>query len=132
MKRLLTGFGIAALLLAGCSSIEKDKRANGLQAATNGYQAALRWGYYDTALAFLDPKTPPPQIDFKGLRLTGYDVVQSLRMPDKANALQTVLIEYLYEDRQVVKQLTDQQRWRWDEAHKAWFLQSGLPKFETR
>ncbi|WP_242445599.1 hypothetical protein [Chromatium okenii] len=132
MKILLTCLGIAALLLAGCSTVEKDKRANALQAATNGYQAALRWGYYDTALAFLDPQTPPPTINFKGLRLTGYDVMQSLRMPDKATALQTVSIEYLYEDRQVVKQLTDQQRWRWDAAHHAWFLQSGLPKFETR
>jgi len=132
VKTLLTIVGMTALLLAGCGTIEKDKRANGLQAATNGYQAALRWGYYDTALAFLDPKTPPPTVNFKGLRLTGYDVVQSLRMPNKSNALQTVAIEYLYEDQQVVKQLTDQQRWRWDDAHKAWFLQSGLPKFETR
>lgn len=131
MKSYFTLIGISALLLVSCSTIEKDKRANGLQAATNGYQAALRWGYYDTALAFLDSKMPLPTVNFKGLRLTGYDVVQSLRMPNKANALQTVAIEYLYEDRQIVKQLIDQQHWHWDAARKAWFLQSGLPKFES-
>lgn len=124
---------LASLLLAGCGAVEKDKRAVGLQAATNGYQSALRWGYYETAYGFVHPdlrkgKTLDPL--FEGLRLTGYDVAQPLTMQDKDSATQTVMIEYLYEDRQVVKRFSDRQLWRWDEKLDSWWLQSGLPKFE--
>ncbi len=125
---------LTTTLLAGCGSIEQDKRANHLQARTNEYQSALRWGYYDMAASFLQPGTHPDQSSttrFQGLRLTGYDVVQPLRLHDATTAVQTVLIDYLYEEQQVVKQLVDQQRWRWDGTRSAWFLASGLPKFVT-
>lgn len=124
---------LAALLLSGCGAVEKDKRAIGLQAATNGYQSALRWGYYETAYGFVHPdlrKGKPLDAVFDRLRLTGYDIAQPLTMPDKDSATQTVVIEYLYEDRQVVRQLSDRQLWRWDEKLGSWWLHSGLPKFD--
>ncbi len=124
---------LASLLLIGCGAVEKDKRALGLQAATNAYQSALRWGYYETAYGFVHPdlrKNKPLDARFDGLRLTGYDVVQPPTMQDENSATQIVTIEYLYEDRQVVKRLSDRQLWRWDEKLNSWWLQSGLPNFE--
>ncbi len=132
MARLLCAVAVFCVL-AGCSAVEKDKRAVSLQAATNGYQSALRWGYYETAYNFLHPdlrKDKPPEDLFSGLRVTGYDVVQPLMMQDRENAIQVVVIDYLHEDRQVVKRLTDRQLWRWDDKLKSWQLQSGLPKFK--
>ena len=120
-------------LVGGCGAVTKDKRAVTLQNATNGYQAALRWGYYENAYGFLAPdirdKTPNPTLK-PGLRLTGYDVIQQPVMLDENKATQIVAIEYLYEDRQVVKRLTDRQLWHWDDAKKTWWLMTGLPKFE--
>lgn len=121
------------VLLAGCGSVKKDKLAIGLQASTNGYQSALRWGYYETAYGFVHPdlrknKTLPPL--FEKLRLTGYDIVQQPTMKDKDTATQIVAIDYLYEDQQVLKHLTDRQLWRWDEKMESWWLQSGLPSFQ--
>lgn len=132
---------LAILLMAtGCGSIKKDKMAVTLQAATHGYQSALRWGYFENAYAFVDPdqrKNTPMPPSLSGLRLTGYDVVQPPGVQkkdddedDSAIATQIVQIEYLYEDRQVVKSLTDRQIWRWDAEKKAWWLTSGLPAFE--
>ncbi len=118
---------------AGCGAVKKDKLAVGLQSATNAYQSALRWGYYETAYGFLHPDArqdkPLPKV-LEGLRLTGYDVVQPPTIQGEETATQIVMIEYLHEDRQIVKQITDRQLWRWDESVQAWRLHSGLPKFE--
>lgn len=109
--------------------------ADSLQNATNGYQTALRWGYYENAYAYIDPKQRRDQslpAVLEGLRLTGYDVIQSptLREGDD-KAIQIVEIEYLHEDRQVVKKLKDRQVWRYDADKKTWWLTSGLPAFKT-
>ena len=122
-------------LLGGCGTIEKDKRALGLQAATAGYQSALRWGYFEIAFGYLHPdqrtgKELPAA--FKDLRVTGYDVAQPpvVTGAGQTDATQTVTIDYLYEDRQVVKTLTDRQVWRFDPKLASWWLASGLPKFK--
>ncbi|MBK1722403.1 hypothetical protein CKO23_09110 [Thiocystis violacea] len=125
---------VALAAIAGCSPVKKDKMAVTLQNATNAYQSALRWGYFENAFGFVDPakrqdKDMPEALE--DIRLTGYDVVQAPVMKEDSNtALQIVKIEYLHQDRQVVKTLTDRQLWRYDEAEKKWWLESGLPKFE--
>jgi len=132
----LSALLVCALLVAaigGCGAVKKDKRAVTLQTATNGYQSALRWGYYETAYGFVTPeirdKTPTPPIK-EGLHLTGYDVIRSPVMTDEKNAVQMVAIDYLYDDQQVVKRLMDRQLWRWDDKKQNWWLMTGLPKFE--
>ncbi|NEX21568.1 hypothetical protein G3480_14825 [Thiorhodococcus mannitoliphagus] len=121
-------------MLSGCGSIKKDKMAVTLQNATNGYQSALRWGYFENAFGFVDPekrKNRELPANLEGIRLTGYDVVQSpIAKKDSNTAMQLVKIEYLHEDKQVVKTLTDRQIWRYDEEEKKWWLESGLPKFD--
>jgi hypothetical protein len=124
---------ITAWLATGCGTIEKDKQTLGLQAATTGYQSALRWGYYETAMGYLHPdlrkgKPVPPEL--AGIRVTGYDVVQPPLVQKPELATQIVDIEYLHEDRQVVRRLTDRQTWRWDKTLDSWWLESGLPNFK--
>jgi hypothetical protein len=135
----MPGFGplLLAVLLTGlsgvgCAVVEKDRRALALQAATNGYQSALRWGYYETALGFLHPdqrKSGELPEAFAELRVTGYDVTQPPVVQADDSATQVVVIDYLFEDAQVVKQLTDRQVWRWDAVTNTWWLDSGLPRF---
>jgi hypothetical protein len=52
-------------------------------------------------------------------------------MQDDDTASQIVVIDYLFEDAQVVRRLTDRQVWRWDDQLKSWWLDSGLPRFES-
>jgi hypothetical protein len=121
---------IVLLMLAGCAAVEKDRRAVRLQAATYGYQTALRWGSLETALGFLHPDRRSGQVvpeSFKNLRVIGYEVLQPPIMQADGSATQTVIIDYLFEDTQVVRRVTDRQTWRWDEQVGAWWLDSGLP-----
>jgi len=124
----------AAMVGGGCAMVEKDRRAVGLQAATSGYESALRWGYYETAAGFVHPDQRLgkglPEV-FRDLRITGYEVVQPPVIQADTSATQTIIIDYLFEDTQVVRQLTDRQVWRWDEQVNTWWLQSGLPGFDS-
>jgi type II secretory pathway pseudopilin PulG len=129
---LLLAVLLTSLLGVGCAVVEKDRRALALQAATNGYQSALRWGYYETALGFLHPdqrKSGELPEAFAQLRVTGYDVTQPPVVQPDDSATQVVVIDYLFEDTQVVKHLTDRQVWRWDASTNTWWLDSGLPRF---
>ncbi|NEV62723.1 hypothetical protein [Thiorhodococcus minor] len=134
-RPLLLGLSLLlAATLPACGSVKKDKMAVTLQNATNGYRSALRWGYYENAYGFVDPEKRKDRdlpANLEGIRLTGYDVVQApIAKKDSDTAMQIVNIEYLHEDRQVVKKLTDRQVWRYDEEAKKWWLESGLPTFE--
>jgi hypothetical protein len=125
----------AVLFLAGCATVSGDKRQLALQAATARYDSALRWGYFDTAYAFVQPdlraNKPLPDV-FKDLQVTGYDVVQQPIAPEKdsTTAVQVATIDYIHQDRQVLKRLVDRQVWVWDPKLESWWLKSGLPAFE--
>lgn len=133
--RILRSGGVLlclALIMTGCSAIEKDRRAVGLQAATHGYESAVRWGYLENAFGFLHPDLREGQtlpVNMGGLRVTSYDVIQPPVIQPDGSATQIVIIDYLFEDTQVVKRLTDRQIWRWDETGGGWWLHSGLPQF---
>ncbi|BCU05573.1 hypothetical protein [Allochromatium tepidum] len=133
LKSVVAGV-LAAALLVGCNPVKQDRMTDTLQNATNGYQNALRWGYYENAYGYIHPdrrgETLSPET-LEGLRLTGYDVIQPPVMNAEAEtATQIVAIDYLYEDRQVVKHLKDRQLWRYDAEKKGWWLESGLPAFK--
>jgi hypothetical protein len=131
---LLLAMLIVGPMSAGCSMVERDRRAVALQAATNTYHSALRWGYEGAAFELLHPDARPapehPAL-FSQLRVTGYDVVQRPTLKGDDSATQVVVIDYLFEDNQIVKRLTDRQVWRWDDQTGCWWLQSGLPPFRS-
>ena len=126
---------VFALLSSGCAHVRKEKKTQGLTAATYAYGNALRWGYYDTAWNYLDPvirsRLPPDQLQLKAIRLTGYEVVQPplLVAEDQDQAEQWVQIDYVRQDTQVVRSLTDHQVWRYDEVGSGWRLTSDPPRF---
>jgi len=122
---------VAALLAAGCGSIQKDKKSNALEAALTRYGAALRWGYYDTAYGFVHPakRTMAPE-GMENIQVTGYDVVQPPLQSDESNASQVVRIDYVHVDEQRVRSLTDRQQWRYEPETETWWLYSGVPEFK--
>ena len=132
-SRRVAGVGLfIGIVLTGCASLEKDRRAIGLEAATNAYQSALRWGDFESAMGLLSPELRGddelPQ-NLEDLRITRYEVVQPPLIGADDRATQTVSIEYLFEYNQILRRLTDRQVWRWDEQKNVWWLQSGLPDF---
>ncbi|MEY6431872.1 hypothetical protein ABC977_05545 [Thioalkalicoccus limnaeus] len=133
VKPLATLFLALVILFSGCAKIEQDKKAMAIEASTQAYATALRWGYFETAQGYLHPERRAQGFDANwgnGVRVVGYEVARPLAMSDAVTANQSVLISYLHQDVQRVRTVTDHQIWRYDEATKAWWLDSALPVFE--
>ncbi|MBK5970859.1 hypothetical protein Thiosp_00467 [Thiorhodovibrio litoralis] len=133
-RKLLLLLCLTLLLpLAGCKQVKEERKNRVLESATSGYRQAIRWGYHDAALQFVEPKERPEQLTplLENVRVTGYEVVRSPVIIEEDKAEQIVRIEYVLRDRQRLESLTDRQRWLYDKETSNWWLTSGLPKFKT-
>jgi hypothetical protein len=119
-------------LLSACQTLGERKRAQSLQDTLRSYEASIRWYSGRQAAKFQDPQSTVTDAhsDHANIRVTGYDVVQGPTMLGDLRAVQTALIQYVLRDSQVVKELTDQQVWLYDEAQEKWFLNSPVPEFK--
>jgi hypothetical protein len=124
-----------ASLGGGCGTIKEDTMAQSLYLATKGYRESIRWGYFEAAAGFLHPDERA-DIDFDSLenvRVTGYEVIQpaviSADQSEQRSAVQLVRVDYVLEDEQRLKHLTDRQDWRWDDERSTWWLHTPMPAF---
>ena len=94
LKSVVAG-ALAAAMLAGCNPVKQDRMTDTLQNATNGYQNALRWGYFENAYSYIHPdrrdKALSPET-LEGLRLTGYDVIQSAVIDTEAETATQIAV----------------------------------------
>lgn len=122
---------LAALLCAGCAT---DQRNQALITTLNAYANTLRWGDFQSALQFVDPKVreahPPSALDlarYQQVRVTGYDEGAGA-VPDGENRVrQVVQIGLVNLNTQAERTVIDRQSWRYDPEKKHWWLTSGLP-----
>jgi hypothetical protein len=124
---------LIAALAGGCAAYKDDRRQDALEAATNAYATALRWGYYETAIGYLHPdkrKVVDVPKELVNIHVAGYDVVQPPIPAGENEVAQIVQIDYLHQDVQRMKSLSDRQKWRYDPTTKTWWLYSGLPVFK--
>jgi len=102
-----------------------------MEEALNGYGSAIRWGVFQKAWDFqADKQKPAP--DFKALKnikVTAYDTVFRSVQDEGKTVLQTVEIRYIDNRNLVERDLTDEQRWRFDIEKSRWVLESDFPAF---
>jgi len=137
MKRLTITLLILLItfsLTTGCARVEKEKKNQGLEAATNGYGKSIRWAYYETAYGYLHPSLRNEKLPagLDNVRVTSYEVIQPPVIKDKnqTRAEQMVQIEYVLRDQQVIHKLSDRQDWRYDTETETWWLHTKLPAFK--
>jgi hypothetical protein len=132
MRRLLLPLlAIVAMLCAGCAT---DQRNQALINTLNAYANTMRWGDFQSALQFVDPKVraahPPSPLDlarYQQVRVTGYDEGAGA-VPDGENQVrQVVQIGLVNLNTQAERTVIDRQSWSYDPKTKHWWLESGLP-----
>lgn len=125
---------LAALLglLMGCLSLSERKQADALQEILRNYEAVIRWGSLDQARGFLQTERQSDEVMHtpRDLRVTHYEVVQGPSMLGENRAVQMALVQYVFEDSQVVRELMDRQTWEYDSKGQTWHLVSPLPAFK--
>lgn len=119
-------------LLTGCQTFGERKKSDDLLAVLRDYETAIRWSALEQASHFQQPDQVGATVATtpKDLRVTHYEVVQGPSLVTKDTALQTAVIQYVFEDSQVVHELVDQQTWRYDGEAGRWYLASPLPTFK--
>ena len=125
---------ILVFLLFGCAGIETGKKMTLFDDTARAYLRTLRWGDYESAYAFKKlPGTDDKMPDFKDLsevRISGYNVKQTILSEDKSTILRIVDFQYYRLSNVTVKNLIDRQKWEYDEEANRWYLTSDMPDFK--
>ncbi|MEJ2694620.1 MAG: asparagine synthetase [Candidatus Thiodiazotropha sp.] len=123
---------LSLLLVAGCQSLGERKQADALQEVLRNYEAVIRWGNLDQASHFLRPEAASKALrkPDRELRVTHYEVVQGPSVVEKDKAIQTAVIQYVYVETQVVREIVDRQTWQFDPLEERWYLISSQPRFD--
>ncbi len=117
--------------VSGCQTLTEKRQTDVLVETLKQYEATLRWGAIQQAQSFASQDIPTydPGRN-KDLRIIQYEVVQGPTQVSEDKALQSVMIQYVHETSQSVKELFDQQIWTYDEETEKWSLQSPFPAFK--
>lgn len=132
MRRVLIPLvTVSMLALGGCAT---DKRNDDLTTTLNAYASEVRWGDFNGALKFLDPKEleahPIPALEmarYEQYKVSEYDDGTPPTAGGKFEVKQVVKINLVNVHTQKERVVTDHQTWRYDEVAKHWYLVTGLP-----
>ncbi|MBC6943154.1 MAG: hypothetical protein DWB45_10555 [Xanthomonadales bacterium] len=140
MRRLLRSVPliIALALLAACANQEIRSKQTILNETLRAYAAAIRWGEYEQAVGFIDPKIqaehPVSSLELerlKQVRVSNYDESQPVAV-SADEVRQVVRLDLLNVNTQVARSIVDRRVWKYDKAGKHWWLVSGLPDITQR
>ena len=130
MRILLVGSLV--LLFSGCVSNPSGKDVPpSLWDQVKTYEDTVRWGDVGNLPLFtkVDPDTPILPTKGAGkIRVTAYEA-SPLRRIDDFRWASTAVIDYVRVDRQIVRQLVDNQVWVSDDKGKSWYLATPVPEF---
>jgi len=126
---------LLALSLAACETVETAGRKNQMDFDLKAYGHEVRWGQIEALPSYLRPdmieSQPAVAASPGNIRVTGYEVLVSPHQigEDKNRVAQTVRINYIFRDRQVVRSLIDKQTWEWNADEKKWYRSNPIPVF---
>ncbi len=104
-----------------------------LESQVKTFEGVVRWGALEKMYLFLKPNPDNPikvQPGLDNVRVTGYEIGNPLSRLEDGRWVQTVVIDYVLQDRQIVRQIVDYQVWvRDDEDGKKWYRENSLPQF---
>ncbi len=123
---------ILALMLTGCQSLSERKQSTRLQDVLRNYEGVIRWGTVEQASRFFRPDEGEGMVrkPMEDMRVTHYEVVQGPTLVEDNRAIQIALIQYVFIDSQVVKEIVDQQTWEYVPEEERWYLITPTPDFK--
>lgn len=136
LRRALPRIALVVLMgaIASCNMANaiKPSEAHALDLTLYDFAGSIRWGDFDKAYDFVDPKSKAehPLTDlerarYKQIDVTGYNVVS--RLDGDGTVDQQIQLELVNRNTQVGRSIVYREHWRWDATIKKWWLTSGLP-----
>ena len=131
MRRIVILLLISTVLCA-CASLENRQRETTFDMATSTYGKAIRWSDFEAANKWrsTDEKQTAQPLPAKDIRVTSYKTVRVTPTADGNEIALTVQITYYHNDVMTLKDVTDQQVWKYDADKQTWHITTALPKFK--
>ena len=133
MKRIIVLL-LTAVLLQGCAAIDDSKKTISLDQSLYYYESAMRWADFTAADSLRRyegapaPATDPAKL--QRIKITGYDVLNTVPSDDESSVYITVRISYYDEDNLKLTSVTDNQVWQYDAGKNVWYISTPLPVFK--
>jgi hypothetical protein len=120
------------LLMMGCQSLAERQQTTQLQDILRNYEGVIRWGTIDQIRPFYRSEDSEGMLNnpVAKMRVTHYEVVQGPTVIEENRAIQTAVIQYVFVESQVVRELVDQQVWEYEAEDERWYLISPSPDFK--
>lgn len=131
MRKLILLFLVVAV--AGCQTLEERHKQKTFDRTLYEYQGTVRWGYLEQLYGFLQPELSENSVipdNLRNVRVTGYDLIRPPTQVDEHIFTQTVIIRFVFVDRQVEKQITDKQLWEYNPESESWARANPIPEFK--
>ena len=132
LPRIAVASLLAAITACNLGNSIKPSQGHALDLALYDFASAVRWGDFDKAYDFVDPKTkiahPLTDLErarYKQVEVSSYDIIS--RLDGENTADQTIQIGLVNRNTQVGRSVVYHEHWRWDATIKTWWLVSGLP-----
>lgn len=133
-QKLAMAVFLSGLLLAGCETVGKARKDQSMNTRLKEYAHEVRWGTLEALPSYLSPDLmdtqEPVAKDPSNVRVTSYEVLRNPMPAGENQIVQTVKIEYLFRDRQVVRNLVDQQKWEFNPENNDWVRINHIPAFK--
>ncbi len=130
--RLITVL-VLGLMLSACGVLPSDK-FDSYKMSSSAYEKALRWGDFYSAYSFHKnekPLTEKERARLKNIRVSEFEAINNIIDPDEKNARQIIELKYYVEAYQIVKSVTFNLKWEYDEKQKSWFITSPFPELSS-
>lgn len=120
------------LLFAGCRTLSNNEIDNHLRERLRLYESVVRWGALERMYTFIRPEDAvglevPEGLD--NVRVISYETASGPSRVTEDRWVQTVAIEYVLQDRQIVKSLIDHQVWEREPDAEVWYRTNPNPQF---
>ena len=120
------------VLLSGCQYLMRTDLPGDLEFKTSAFEDTVRWGDLSNMYAFLKPD-PEQSIEIQpgldNVRVTATETASPLAEVNETRWVRTIVIDYVLTDRQVVRQIVDQQVWTTDDEGETWYRDNPVPQF---
>lgn len=126
-------FGLLCVLLSACQTRPFDGVPTALEDVTRQYAATARWEALDRLYAYTDDSVQVERQSVDALaniRVTAYETAGSPIATGDGRWSQTAVIDYVLNDRQVVRRLVDRQVWAPSADGNGWYRSNPVPIFK--
>lgn len=125
---------LTAILLQACAAIDDSKKTISLDQSLYFYESAMRWGDFTSANSLRryegDPAPATDPAKLKRIKITGYDVLNTVPSDDESSVYITVKISYYDKDNLKLTSVTDNQVWQYDAEQNVWYISTPIPVFK--